>query len=196
MTANWYKQQVNNNNYLSPIGFKFILEKAPKVAYLCQTAAIPEISLGTVDIPTYLVPMPIEGNLNYSSMNLTFLVDENLENYLQLHNWMRALGVPTSFRERADFEDAVRYPGARENKKDRNIFSDGTLQVLNNNYLNNFDIQFVDLIPTSLSTLDFDATTSETNFMTATVSFTYTYYEIRTPNGSGRIVDSAWYTEP
>ena len=76
----------------------------------------------------------------------------------------------------------------------RNIFSDGTLQVLTNNLNNNFDIQFIDLIPTSLSTLDFDVTTSETNFLTASVTFTYTYYEIRKPN-MGRIVDSAWYTE-
>ena len=193
MAANWYNQQVNNNNYLSPIGFKFILEKAPKVAYLCQTAAIPEITLGSIDIPTYLVPIPIEGNFQYSNLSMTFLVDENLENYLQLHNWMRALGVPTHFSEREQFEETVKYPGL--NRKDRNIFSDGTLQILTNNMNNNFDIQFVDLIPISLSTLDFDATVSETNFMTATVSFTYTYYEIRTPNGSGRIVDSAWYNQ-
>jgi hypothetical protein len=192
MTANWYKQQVNNNNYLSPIGFKFILEKAPKVAYLCQTASIPETSLGEIDIPTYLVPIPIEGNFRYSSLNISFLVDEDLENYLQLHNWMRALGVPTDFQERRDFENKVKYPGTTD--KDRNIFSDGTLQVLTNNLNNNFDIQFIDLIPTSLSTLDFDVTTSETNFLTASVTFTYTYYEIRKPN-MGRIVDSAWYTE-
>jgi hypothetical protein len=190
MAARWYDEQVNNNNYLSPIGFKFVLEKAPKVAYLCQTISIPEISLGQIDIPTYLVPIPIEGNINYANFNITFLVDENLENYIQLHNWIRALGVPTDFRERAEFEDKVKY---NNGVKDRNIFSDGTLQVLTNNFNNNFEVQFIDLIPTSLSTLDFDATVSETNFMQATASFTYTYYEIRTINSGARIVDSAWY---
>lgn len=191
MAAHWYKQQVSNNNYLSPIGFKFILEKAPKVAYLCQSASIPEISLGEISVPNYLVPIPAEGNFQYSPLSMTFLVDENLENYIQLHNWMRALGVPTDFKERASFEDAVKYRGTY--KKDRNIFSDGTLQVLTNNHVNNFDIQFIDMFPTSLSTLEFDATVSETDFFRATVSFTYTYYEIRPVNGDGRIIDSAWY---
>lgn len=194
MSANWYKQQVNNNNYLSPIGFKFVLEKAPKVAYLCQTASIPEIILGDITIPTAgMVGIPIEGNLRYSSLSLTFLVDEDLENYIQLHNWMRALGVPTSFTERRQFEDAVKFKGSY--KKDRNLFSDGTLQVLTNSQNNNFDIQFIDLVPTSLSTLDFDATVGETDFMRATAQFVYTYYEIRNVNGMGRIVDSAWYNE-
>ena len=56
-------------------------------------------------------------------------------------------------------------------------------------YLNtNFEVQFIDLIPTSLSTLDFDATVSETEFMKATVSFTYTYYEIRSINSGARII--------
>ena len=190
MAAKWYDEQVNNNNYLSPIGFKFVLEKAPKVAYLCQSISIPEISLGQIDIPTYLVPIPIEGNIRYAGFNMQFLVDENLENYIQLHNWIRALGVPTDFSERADFEDKVKY---NSGVKDRNIFSDGTLQVLTNNLNTNFEVQFIDLIPTSLSTLDFDATVSETEFMKATVSFTYTYYEIRSINSGARIIDSAWY---
>jgi hypothetical protein len=193
MAAKWYDEQVNNNNYLSPIGFKFVLEKAPKVAYLCQTISIPEISLGQIDIPTYLVPIPIEGNIKYAGFNMQFLVDENLENYIQLHNWIRALGVPTDFRERANFEDKVRYN--KVNSNDRNIFSDGTLQVLTNNLNTNFEVQFIDLIPTSLSTLDFDATVSETNFMTASASFVYTYYEIRTVNSGARIIDSAWYND-
>lgn len=191
MAAKWYDEQVNNNNYLSPIGFKFILEKAPKVAYLCQEISIPEINLGQVNVPTYLVPIPIEGNISYSNFSLTFLVDENLENYIQLHNWIRALGVPTDFKERQDFEKKVKYPGNSD--KDRNIFSDGTLQILTNNLNANFEVQFIDLIPLSLSTLTFDATVSETNFMQARVEFTYTYYEIRTINSGSRIIDSAWY---
>lgn len=190
MAAKWYDEQVNNNNYLSPIGFKFVLEKAPKVAYLCQSISIPEINLGEISVPTYLVPIPIEGNISYANFNITFLVDENLENYIQLHNWIRALGVPTDFRERAEFEDKVKY---NSGVKDRNIFSDGTLQVLTNSLNTNFEIQFIDLIPLSLSTLDFDATVSETEYMKATASFTYTYYEIRTVNSGERIVDSAWY---
>jgi hypothetical protein len=190
MSAQWYKEQVNNNNYLSPIGFKFILEKAPKVAYLCQSVAIPEINLGSVEVPSPFLKYPIEGNINYGILNLTFLVDEDLTNYLQLHNWIRALGVPSTFTERAVFEDAVKYS---RSPADRNIFSDGTISVLTNNLTTNFDVQFIDLIPTSLSTLEFDATVSEVEFFRSNVSFVYSYYEFRKRGTMKRLADSAWY---
>ena len=48
--ANWYQDQLTNKNFLSPIGFVFILEKARNVSFLCQKAEIPPISLGQVDI--------------------------------------------------------------------------------------------------------------------------------------------------
>ena len=50
--ANWYQDQLTNKNFLSPIGFVFTLDKAKKASFLCQRAAIPDISLGQVDIPT------------------------------------------------------------------------------------------------------------------------------------------------
>jgi hypothetical protein len=193
MAANWYQQQLKNNNYLSPIGFKFVIEKAPKTSYLCQTASIPEISVGEVDIPTPLIAYPIEGNFRYGDLSFQFLVDENLENYLEIHNWMRALGVPYAFSERGEFEDSVRRQVDRTN--DRNIVSDGTLQVQTNNFTSNFDIVFVDMFPTSLSTLDFDATIDDNNFLTANVTFAYTYYEIRLPNQTKRRDKSWWEPE-
>jgi hypothetical protein len=193
MSANWYKQQLQNNNYLSPIGFKFFIEKAPKTSYLCQTASIPEISIGEIDIPTPFIAYPIEGNFRYGDLSFQFLVDENLENYLEIHNWMRALGVPYNFTERREFEDAVKKTFDRVN--DRNIFSDGTLSVQTNNFTSNFDLVFVDMFPTSLSTLDFDATIDDNNFLTANVTFAYTYYEIRLPNQTKRRDKSWWEPE-
>jgi hypothetical protein len=189
MTANWYEQQLKNNNYLSPIGFKFFLEKSPKASFLCQTANIPELTLGTPEIATPFIPFPIEGNLRYGSFAIKFLVDEDLQNYLELHNWMRALGVPDGYLERRTFEDAVKLGPQSSNT--RNLFSDGTLQILNNNFNFNFEIVFQDLIPTSLSTLDFDVTESDNNFLTATAIFAYTIYEIRNSNGE-RIEVSSW----
>lgn len=177
MSANWYQQQISNNNYLSPIGFKFIIEKAPKTTFLCQSASIPEISLGEATVTTPFIDYPLEGNFTYGSLSFQFLIDEDLQNYLEIHNWMRALGVPYSFTERREFEDAVKRKINRTN--DRNIFSDGTLLVQTNNLTSNFDVLFIDMFPTSLSTLEFDATVNETNFMTANVSFAYTYYEVR-----------------
>ena len=182
MAATWYENELKNKNFLAPIGFKFVLEKAPKVAFLCQSASIPDITVGDIDIPTRgLVAYPIDGNIRYGEFNLSFLVDENLENYLQIHNWMRALGTPQEFKERRVWLDKY----ADEPSEDPR-FSDATLQVLNNNNIANFDVVFKDMFPVSLSSLPFDVTGGDNDYFTSTATFRYTLYEIRNTNSQTR----------
>ena len=82
------------------------MDKARKVSFLCQKAEIPTVELGQVDIPTRgLVPIPVEGNMRYSDFSVEFIVDEDLKNYMELHNWMRALGTPQELAERKTWKD-------------------------------------------------------------------------------------------
>ena len=105
--ANWFQDQLTNRNFLSPIGYLFLLDKAKKVSFLCQQASIPSINLGDVLIPTAgLVPLPREGNIRYGDLTVEFIVDEDLRNYMEIHNWMRALGTP-------QYYDAVSYTHLR-----------------------------------------------------------------------------------
>lgn len=181
---NWYEEQLTNKNFLSPIGFIFTLEKAKKVSFLCQRADIPELTLGNVDIPTRgLVPIPVEGNIQYGTFTIDFIVDEDLKNYMEIHNWMRGLGTPQSIDDRVSFKNQnefTRFPNAEYR------FSDGTMTVLNNNNLANFDVVFKSLWPSNLSTLSFDVTGNDNEFFTANASFNYTLYEIRNVNSSIR----------
>ena len=104
--ANWYKDQLTNKNFLSPIGFVFVLDKAKKVSFLCQRASIPEMSLGQVDIPTAgYAKIPMSGNIEYSQLTLDFIVDEDLRNYMEIHNWIRALGTPQDYIDRMNWND-------------------------------------------------------------------------------------------
>ena len=71
--ANWYTDQLDNRNFLSPIGFLFLIEKAKKVSFLCQKASIPTLSLGKVEIPTAgRVSIPIEGNVEYGDLEVDY----------------------------------------------------------------------------------------------------------------------------
>lgn len=180
--ANWYEEQLTNKNFLSPIGFLFVLDKARNVSFLCQRAEIPAMSLGEVNIPTRgLVTIPVEGNIRYGDFTIEFIVDEDLKNYLEIHNWMRALGTPQDLGERTTWKN--RYS---ESPSEDPRFSDATLQVLNNNNIANFDVVFKSLFPTELSTLSFDVTRSDNDFFIATATFKYTLYEIRNVNSQTR----------
>ena len=183
MASEWFTKELKNRNFLSPIGFKFLLDRAPKTIFFCQEANIPSISLGSVDIATPFKAYPIDGNITYGGLELSFLVDEDLDNYLEIHNWIRALGVPDNFEERSEF---IRLNTNSRELKKKVQFSDGTLQVLNNNLNANFDVVYKDLFPVELSTLNFNVTADDVQYFTAQVSFQYTVYEIRSLSGGRR----------
>ena len=182
-----FDKQIANRNYMSPLGFKLILTKTPKVDFLCQSANIPQISMGTAIQPTYLKDIPVPGDkVLYDDLNVRFLVDEKMENYLAIHKWITGLGYPESIGQ-------YRQLKKDDNRTDRRVsdaadpryfeFSDATLQVLNSNYKPSVLINFTDAFPVSLSTLDFDVTTRDYNYFTAEVTFKYTIFNITDPNG-------------
>ena len=176
-----FPTQISNRNFLSPGGFRFTLAKYPKIAYYCQSANIPAISVGELTQPTPFRPIPFEGVLSYQTLSLRFLVDEGLENYLIIHNWMRGIGVPEKFKERQDMLDANPNnftPGIGEKE-----FADGTLTVLNSNFQPSFNIVFRDMFPIALNTLEFDAALSDTEYFNSVVEFNYLDYEIRSLTG-------------
>ena len=132
-----FQTQISNRNFLSPGGFRFTLAKYPKVSYLTQMANIPNISLSLVEQPTPYRDTYIEGTLDYGRFNLQFLVDEDMENYLILHNWMRGLGVPETFGERQEFIDSNESINTAKALGEDLIFADGTLMswiLISNQY--------------------------------------------------------------
>jgi len=183
-----FDKQIANRNYMSPLGFKLILTKTPKVDFLCQSANIPQISMGTAVQPTYLKDIPVPGDkVLYDDLRVRFLVDEKMENYLAIYKWLTGLGYPESlgqFRQLKN-DDNRTNKGVIDRGDPRYFeFSDATLQVLNSNYKPSVLINFKDAFPISLSTLDFDVTTRDYNFFTAEVSFKYTIFNITDPNGN------------
>ena len=176
-----FPTQISNRNFLSPGGFRFTLAKYPKVAYFCQSANIPAISVGELTQPTPFRPIPFEGVLSYQTLSLRFLVDENLENYLIIHNWMRGLGVPEKFQERQDLINSS--PNNRTSGIGEKEFADGTLTVLNSNFQPKFNVVFKDMFPISLNTLEFDAAVSDTDYFNSVVEFNYLQYEIQSLEG-------------
>ena len=183
-----FDKQIANRNYMSPVGFKLILTKTPKVDFLCQSANIPQISMGTAVQPTYLKDIPVPGDkVLYDDLSVRFLVDEKMENYLAIYKWITGLGYPENLGQYNQLKkDDIRTNASATDDADPRYFefSDATLQVLNSNYRPSVLVNFKDAFPTSLSTLDFDVTTRDYNYFTAEVSFKYTIFNITDPSGN------------
>ena len=170
---------IDNRNFLSPVGFKFALKRSPGVAFFCNQANIPSLDLGIAVQPSYLKDIDVPGDkIQFGDLNLRFLVDEDLVNYMELQNWIRGLGFPDSLREFDNLENESILGLSKFGQQGDNIYSDGTLQILSSNLVPKFQVVFNDLFPYSLSTISFDATDTDIEYFTAEVSFKYTIYNL------------------
>jgi hypothetical protein len=179
------RSQIENRNYLSSTGFKFVLSRAPKTAFFCNKANIPGITLGVANQSNYLTnPIPHPGdNMIFEDFEIDFIVDEDLTNFMEIQFWMRGLGFPESLDEIYDWQndpDSYLYGGLDANM---NLYSDGTLFILNSNLRLNHQVRFRKMFPYRLSELSFSATNTDEEYFTATVSFKYMMYNIADKKG-------------
>ena len=170
---------IDNRNFLSPIGFKFALKRSPGAAFFCNQANIPSLDLGVAVQPSYLKDIDVPGDkIQFGDLNLRFLVDEDLVNYMEIQNWIRGLGFPEKLQEFADLEKESILGVSKFKQSGDDIYSDGTLQILSNSLVPKFQVVFNDLFPYSLSTISFDATDTDIEYFTADVAFKYTIYNL------------------
>ena len=160
--------EVSNRNLLSIGGFKLVINKCPKVDFLCNKANLPGLSLGVAVQANYLRDLPVPGEkLTYQDLRVDFLVDEKLENYIQLYEWMTSLGFPENFDQFSRLQKNSRYfPDGNNSFQER---SDATLIILNSNYQEAGTIKFRDLFPIELTGIPFDATIEQQQYNTVAV---------------------------
>ena len=181
--ATAFANQITNRNFLSPAGFNFSITKTPKVSFFCSSASIPEISFDTNIQPSYLKNIDVPGErLEYQDLMVRFLVDEDLKNYMAIHNWMTGIGYPETL---GDFKTETT---ADDGSRDMNQqFSDGSLSILNSNYRTNAIVKFKDLFPVSLTSLEFDTSVTDIQYFTAQANFKYLVYNIVAADGRTRL---------
>ena len=142
-------------NNLSLLNYKFKLSIAPDVEYRVQNVTLPGLTLGSADIQTPFVRLSNPGNIAYDDLQVTFMVGEQMKDYLQIYNWMTSLGYPDGLDQYRD------------------IKADCSVIILNSAMRPIINVRFMDVFPTSLTSIDFDATLPEVQYATATASFRF-----------------------
>ena len=187
-------RQPDKLDYASPTQFKFGIHQLPKVEFFTTTATVPAIALSDVVIPTPFKSIPVQGDqLTFDNLTINFIVDEFLENYLSLHEWMTGIGFPKNRTQFADFKtNKSNTPiSARSNSSTSSdigdvqpaspnnaLFSDATLTILSNKNNPIVNVLFRDLYPVALSALEYNQAATDVEYLTASADFTYQIYEI------------------
>ena len=197
--TNSYTRQPTQLDYASPTQFKFNIVKLPKVEYFVTSVNVPGISMGTTTQATMLRDLPGPGDkLSYESLTLSFLVDEHLENYREIHGWLTGLGFPRDHSDFKTLQDAGtdRFPTSSGNVSteagkvnnstpdEGSTFSDATLMILSSKNNAIVEVRFRDIFPVSLGGLNYEQQAGDVEYLTTTVTFNYKLYEFATVGSS------------
>jgi len=137
------------------------------VEYFAQSVNLPSLTISPLELPVAQLGVPIRtpvGRYFYENMSISFLVDEQLQNWLEVYNWMRSCSTA---------EDT---PGEWTNHRD--IFKDATLQIMDGTYNPIRTVVFKDMFPVGISGIQFSSVVVDTEPVIATATFSYTSYTI------------------
>ena len=153
--TNLSQTQPTNLNQLNIVSFEVNFARLPNVQYFCQRVNIPAVILGDTFQPMPFMNLPVEGDtLSFESMNLSFILDEDMQNYMEIYSWLTALGFPR------DYEQFKTLKPASEASEYASMFSDMDIMLQTNKSNPNYKITFNDVFPTSLSSVQFDTSVS------------------------------------
>ena len=186
-------RQPTKLDYASPTQFRFVIGQLPKVEFFTVATNLPGITLSGAVQNTPFKDIPMPGNkLDYEDLTVTFIVDEFLENYTSLHEWLLAFGFPKNREQFSTFRSTTSNAptDTKGSNNDigvvgattamRGMFSDATLVVLSNKNNPIVQVNYADVFPTSLSALDFNQSATDVEYLQATATFKYKLYEIST----------------
>ena len=187
--------QPTTYDYASPNQWRINFDRLPLTTWFCTNANIPGITLGEAQYPTPMSDIPISGDkLTFDTLNIQFLVDEELKNYREMWEWLGGLGFP---KQHSQFSDVLSesklntvLPGASRmtysNKAgqkttltDGASYSDATMTFYNSKNIAKVEVHFRDIFPTSLSGIDLTTDTSDVEYIRVDASFRYLYYEFK-----------------
>ena len=158
-----------NRSFLSNNKFDFILKRIPNFTFLVQSVNLPGLALQSSSINTPFSAVSIPGNqITFAPLSLSFLVDEDMQSWLEVYNWIVQLGNPKGYNKIGTLTGK---PGSVTITT-----SDATLFIKSNANNPNLRFDFFDVYPTDLGEMSF-TTTDNQEFVTSTVTFNYGYYE-------------------
>lgn len=131
---------------------------------------MPGLSLGdsSRNYATGKVAIPGD-NLEYEELSVTFLVDESLNNWREIYNWMRGL-APTHIN--GDNQHTTL------SASDFGLVSDGNLILMTNTGNPNITVSFKDLFPYSLGAISMNSSSTSIDPISCTASFRYTRFDL------------------
>lgn len=156
-------------NYFSPLEFRISVKRLPAVEFFTQQTSIPGISTNPISQPTRFNPVFRTGDsTTFSNLDLTFILDEGMNNYIEIFDWM----ISASFPENHD-----QYRNIQQSQE--GLFSDISVLLLNSKKNSNLEITYKSCFPIALSDVALNTTESDVTYPQVTATFQYDSFSIK-----------------
>ena len=173
-------EQPETNNYLATNFFRLIISRTPTIEYFCQSVNLPSLTAQSVDVPVAQMGLPLKapvGRYSYENLSVSFLVDEKMENWTEIYNWL--LGV-SNFD--ASNTKSTRFPYVNDSTlAGEGIFCDAQLLILSGSYNDDNPVRVItikDMFPVGISGIQFSSVSVDTEPIIATATFAFRVYTI------------------
>ena len=174
MTITALSNTPSNQNFLHPNKFQLNFSRVPNIQFFCQAASVPGISMGEIPVSTPFVEKYSPGEKAiYDLLNVTFAIDEEMQSWIEIHNWIRAMTFPENFDEYKQLPSLARNLASKTPQ-----FSDATLTIYSSSFKPYYRFKFTDVFPTSLSSFMLSTGDTPETILTSDASFRFTYYTI------------------
>ena len=162
-------------NFLSPTGFILVIERLPKVSFFAQSVTLPTVSLQSLEQPTPLSIIEIPSDrLTFGTLSINFILDEQMNNYMEVFTWMRGLGFPETYPQYTSENNR----GLELTSELQRNYSQATLLILGSNKQTVRTVNFYDCFPISLSGFDTETTATDIQYVRSTLELQYSYFDI------------------
>lgn len=152
-------------NFLSANRAVLNIHEIPNTSFSLVGFSIPTISLPPPSQPSPYFERPEYGEtLKFSSLNVEFNVTSRLENWMEIYNWMNALGAP---RDKST-EFAPR----------KFTYSDATVTLYNSHNNPVLRVHFKDCVPVDLGGINFNEAIQTTDTIKSNLELQYWHYDI------------------
>lgn len=163
-------------NYLTNNGYQLVVPKFRDMDFYATSFVFPSMSLPAVNINTPFARLPTAGDqMEYAPISFTFMVDEYLENYVALTDWIKSISYSTAFTDFSSYEKKDQYQTLGE--------QDIAIIILDSKNQPSRTFRFVNAIPVSLGGFEMTAQSNDVDHVYSTVTFEYDYFDV-IPNES------------
>jgi hypothetical protein len=160
-------------NYLQTNGFQLVLPRFPLVTYFAQNFTFPSLSLPNSPVATPFSKIQFPGDtLEFEPFTFSFIVDDRMQNYKEIYNWLYAIGNAESYDNFRNFNNREKI-----DKMQRLGEQDATVSILSAKSNPTGHVLFRDAFPISLSGAEFSTQGTSTDYVMATATFAYTLFE-------------------